>query len=131
MSLTLKIGATLTGGTDLVFNDSGRGAAGEREFAATTSTILEPRVIKVKSTIPVTTSANPGTSRSEVRFILGSRVESATCCDVKSGTVLGTITTAWPLSQPSTLADELIDEIRAFVHTDAFVSLIKNGTIPQ
>lgn len=131
MTITIKTGATLTGGTDLVYSDSGQGSSGERVFASTTSTILEPRQIKIKATIPTTTSANPGSSRSEVRFILGSRVQDEGCCTVSAGTVMASLTTAWPLTQPVDLVDELIDQIRGFVYTDEFVNLLKQGRIPN
>lgn len=131
MSITLLTGATQSGGDSVVFNNNGRSAGNEVTLSKSGSSLLMPRDIKMRVTIPATTSTNPGTLRAGVRLILGNRVEPEDgCCTVVAGTVIADINVSWPLSQPDMLVDELIEEIRGLVYTDAFVNLIKQGALP-
>lgn len=130
MSITLKIGATLSGGTNVVAVNNGTSGEGSNTFALPTNTRLLPRTIKFFTNIPATTASNPGTARAGARMILGNRVSEEGCCTVTPGTVIVNVDVAWPLSQPAALVDEAIAELRALVYTDEFAALVKNGMLP-
>lgn len=130
MSLTINIGGSFTGGTPTVLTSVGGSQPGQSLLQFPTSSRLTPRQLKLISNTPVTNRSNPGTVRTSARFILGNRVESEGCCTVTAGTVIGEINVTWPLSQPDTLIDDLVDMMRAYVMTSAFVDQIKRGTLP-
>lgn len=129
--LTLQTGGSRTGTTDIAFTSVGGSPVNQTILRAPTDSRLLPRQIKFITNTPNTSSTNPGNARSTVRFVLGNRVESETCCDVKAGTVTVDLVVNWPLNQPDSLVDELISWLQGLAYNSALPSLIKNGVLPQ
>ena len=129
--LTLKTGGTQSGTTDIAFTSVGGAPQNQTILRAPTDTRLVPRQIKFITNTPNTSSANPGTARSTVRFILGNRVESETCCDVKAGTLTVDIVIAWPLNQPESLIDEAVLWFQGLAYNTSLPALIRSGVLPQ
>lgn len=130
MSVTIKIGATQTGGTDLVLTNTGDNKPGEVVLSPSTSTRLLPKVVKLFTNTPVTSGTNPGSARAGLRVILASRVTEEGCCTVTPGTLTIDLSVNWPLSQPESLVDEGIAQIRGLVFSPEFVALVKSGRLP-
>lgn len=129
MSLTIKIGATTTGGTDLTFVDQGSGNANQRVYMDPTSTLQEPRLLKVTAITPKTTATNPGRGKSELLFVFAKRTESEGCCSVKAGTVTFRLTVDWPLDQPVELVEDGIEWLQGISFSSYLSDLIKKGVV--
>lgn len=130
MDFTLEIGGTREATTPLVLKDVGNGTVGEREYRLPTSTLTTPRIVKIKSIAPVTTSANPGKSKTTVRVLLGNRVTDENCCSVTPGTVIVDLSVDWPLTQPVALIDDVISILQGLAYSDELPELLKQGILP-
>lgn len=131
MSLVLKIGATLTGGTDKTYASAGLSAGGKATFVAPEHTQLEPRVLDVFRTAAVETKDSLGVARAGFKVSFASRTTEEGCCNGSSGTAIFDGSIRWPLSQPVAIVDDVIAAVRGFVYSTAFEDMIKKGILPQ
>jgi hypothetical protein len=131
MSLTVLLGATLTGGVSTVLASSGLSAGGKASFVAPDHTLLEPRVVDIFVTKPTTTTADPGVARSGLKVAYASRTTESGCCNVNAGTIIADVAFRWPLSQPEAVVDDAIAMLRALVYTQEFADAIKSGILPS
>ena len=131
MSITVKVGATLTGGTDVVLSSAGLSAGGKASFVTPDHSQLEPRTVDYTVTKPTTTKTDSGVARSAVKIAFANRVEEEGCCNVQAGTVIIDVGVRWPLSQPDTLVDDTIAMLRAIVYHASFSDAIKKGVLPS
>jgi hypothetical protein len=120
----------MTGGSTVVLTPAGLYAGGKASFTTPGHDRLNPEVIDFLVTPAVTTKAEPGVARSGLKIALANRVESEGCCNVQPGTLIIDVGFRWPLSQPSTLADDAIKYLQALVFNAAFVDACKKGTLP-
>lgn len=130
MSVTVKIGATLTGGADVVLASAGLSAGGKSSFITPDHTRLNPQVVDFLVTPATTTKDDPGTARSGVKIAFANRVQGEGCCTVSPGTVIIDVGTRWPLSQPEELVDDALAMLRGLVYTQAFADAFKKGILP-
>lgn len=130
MSITVKVGATLTGGSDVVLASAGLSAGGKASFVTPTHTLLEPEAIDIFVTPPTTSKDDPGTARSGLKVSYASRTTDEGCCTTKAGTVIIDVGVRWPLSQPDTVVDDAIAMLRGLVYNTAFVNAVKLGVLP-
>lgn len=131
MSLVVKLGATLTGGTDTTLTSAGLSAGGKASFVAPDSTRLEPRLVDFLVKAPVTTQNQPGVARSGLKVSFASRMQASGCCDVQAGNVIVDLDFRWPLSQPETVVDDAIAYLKALVYTQEFADAVKKGILPS
>lgn len=130
MSVTIKVGATQTGGTDTVLTSSGGVSPGKVTMLLPSGTRLTPKTVDFLTTNPTVVGTNPGTARGGVRVVMANRVTEEGCCTTQVGSVIIDLTVRWPLTQPSTLVDEAIAVLRGLVYAPEFVDSIKKGTLP-
>lgn len=130
MSLVLKLGATLTGGTDTTLIPDVLTNNGKSRWVFPTHTQLEPRVLLLSTKEPVVTAKEPGVSSATAQLVFTDRDTTGECCDVQQGSLSANIEVKRWLNQPDALVDEGIAAIRAFVYTSAFVDMIKKGIRP-
>lgn len=130
MSFTLMLKPTVTGGTPTTLTSNGF-ANGKGIYVFPTSSHLTPARIEISAKGPVSTPTNPGVARSVSKLTRGTRVVSEGCCDAVEGYAIADLTMRWSLSQPEQVIDDLIDDLRAYVQSDAFVSTIKSGLLPN
>jgi len=131
MSLNVTTGATLSGGSVVALANRGTSSGGKVSFVTPTSTQLEPRIIDFLVKTPVTNGTDPGVARAGLKIAFASRTEEEGCCTTKAGTVIVDLDIRWPLSQPSTVLDDVISYLRGLVYTQAFVDSIKLGILPS
>lgn len=130
MSLSLQLGATLTGGTPTTLTSAGPMGPNKSSFVAPGSSRLAPRAVDFLITNPTPQKGDPGVARSGVRVAFANVVSEEGCCTRNSGTVIADINLRWPLSQPDSVVDDVIEYVRALVYTTEFEDAIKNGTLP-
>lgn len=130
MALVVKLGATLTGGTDTTLTPAGLSASGKMSFVAPDSSQLEPRRIDLMVTPPTTTKTDPGVARSGLKLSYASRTSEEGCCTVQQGSVIVDVGFRWPISQPETVVDDALAMLKALVYTQAFADTIKKGILP-
>jgi hypothetical protein len=132
MSLVLKLGATLTGGTDTTLVPDVLTNNGKSRWVFPTHTQLEPRVLLLGTKEPVVTSQDPGVSTATAQLVFTDRVSAEEgCCNVQQGSAAVNIEVKRWLNQPDALVDEVVSATRAFVYTSAFVDMIKKGVRPS
>lgn len=128
--MNLNTGATLTGGATTVASPAGI-QPGRSQFVLPTHSRLTPQTIDFTSSTPVIRDANkPGTARAGAKITIGNSEESEGCCTVVAGTVIFDIGLRWDLSQPESVVDTAIADLRALVYTTAFETLCKKGIVP-
>lgn len=132
MSLTLpNNGGTQTGGTNVALSSAGKTANGKASFVLPTHTRLAAREVDFTVAAAKTTNSDAGVARAGAKILLANRVESATCCSVKAGSVIIDIGIRWSLNQDESLVDEAIDIAQSILYTEAFANAIKKGLLPQ
>jgi hypothetical protein len=131
MSLTVKIGATLTGGSDVVLSSAGLSAGGKVSFVTPDSTRLTPEQVDIFVTGPTANKNDPGVARTGFKIAFASRVTDEGCCTPSAGVVIFDGSIRWPLSQPETVVDDVIAMIRGLVYTTAFADACKKGILPS
>lgn len=130
MSLVVKLGATLTGGTDTTFTSAGLSAGGKASFVAPSHSRLEPRMVDIMVTPAKSSAGQPGTARSGLKIALASRTTESGCCGAQEGTVIIDVGCRWPLSQPETVVDDALSYLRGLVYTQEFADAFKKGILP-
>lgn len=128
MSLNVTVGATLTGGSTVTLVSAGV-SPGKSVFVTPDHTRLTPETVELTSSSGGTVS-NP-TARTGLKITFASRVEEEGCCTVKAGAVRVDMGVIWDLSQPDTLADDVIAMLRGLVYTTAFADAVKKGILPN
>lgn len=131
MSLTVKIGGTVSGGTDAVLASSGSNNPNKVTLLAPDSTRFEPKLVEFLTTAPVPQGQDLGTARAGIRIVFASRQDVEGCCTTKAGNVIFDGTIRWPLSQPVDVVDDVIDYIRGVVWSPAFREAIVKGVLPE
>lgn len=120
---------TVTGGTSTTLTPNGY-ANGKGVYLFPSNSHLAPARIEISAKGPVSSPSNPGVARSVSKLTRGTRVVSEGCCDAVEGYAIADLTVRWSLSQPESVLDSLIADLRAYVQSDAFVSTIKAGILP-
>lgn len=130
MSVVVKVGATLTGGTDKTLSFSGMPLAGKSSFVAPGSTRLAPRTVDFLTNVPVTTKTDAGVARGGLKVTFSDRLVEEGCCTVQAGSVIIDVGVRWSLNQPESLVDEAIQYLQGLVFTQAFIDSVKKGVVP-
>jgi hypothetical protein len=130
MSITVKVGATLTGGTDVVLSAAGLSAGGKASFVTPDHSRLEPRLVDFVVKAPTTTKNDPGVARTDLKIAFANRLQEEGCCTVQAGTVIVDASVRWPLGQPESLVDDVIALFRGLVYTAEFADAVKKGLLP-
>lgn len=133
MSLTVKVGATLTGGSDVVLSSAGLSAGGKVSFITPDSTRLTPEQVDIFVSGPGTSGNKNdlGTARTGFKIAFASRVTEEGCCTPAAGVVIADFGFRWPLSQPEAVVDDVIALLRGLVYTTAFADAVKKGILPS
>lgn len=131
MSLVVKLGATLTGGTDTTLVSAGLSAGGKASFVAPGHTQLTPHMVDLMVTAPTVTKTDSGVARSGIKVSYASRTAEEGCCTVQLGSVIFDVSARWPLSQPESVIDDALAMLKALVYTQAFADSIKQGILPS
>lgn len=128
--MDLTIGATLTGGTTQTWTKQSTSGS-KASFVSPTHTRLEPRLLEVGVAGGEVLNAVPGIARSTFKVSFASRNTDEGCCSATPGNVIFDGALRWNLNQPETLAEDVIDVVRAFVYSDEFSAMVKNGMLPN
>lgn len=128
--MLIKVGATLTGGSDVTLSPAGN-QPGRSSYTAPGHSRLEPETLDFFIKNPTSKNpAAPGTATTGVKISFASREVEEGCCTVKSGAVVADVGIRWDLSQPATVVDDVIAYIRGVVYTTAFEDAVKKGILP-
>lgn len=130
MSLTIKVGATLTGGSDVVLSGSGV-APGRSSFTTPDHTRLTPETVAFSISQSGVTKDSQGRARTGVKMSFTDVLAEEGCCTSKAGSVIVDMGVVWDLSQPEALADKMISYLRGVVYTTAFADAVKKGILPS
>lgn len=125
-----NVGGSMTGGSTVVLTPAGLYAGGKASFTTPGHTRLEPQVIDFLVTQANTTKDDPGVARSGLKIAFANRVESEGCCAVQPGTIIVDLGFRWPLSQPESLVDDVIDYLQALMFNASFIDALKKGILP-
>lgn len=128
--MLVKIGATLTGGTDTTLSPAGLSAGGKATYTTPDHSRLAPEVIDFLVTAPTPSKTDPGVARSGLKIAFASRTTEEGCCSVSLGTVIVDVNFRWPLSQPESVVDDAIAYLKGLVYTTAFEDAVKKGILP-
>lgn len=129
--MQIKVGATLTGGSDVTLSPAGY-QPGHSTYTAPGHNRLEPETLDFYVRNPAkATAASPGTATTGVKISFANRMVEEGCCTVKAGTVVADLGIRWDLSQPETVVDDVISYLRGVVYSTAFVDAVKKGILPS
>jgi hypothetical protein len=128
--MLVKIGATLTGGSDVTLSPAGLSAGGKATYTTPDHTRLSPEVVDFLVTAPTSSKNDPGVARSGLKISYASRSQEEGCCSVSLGTVIIDVGFRWPLGQPEAVVDDAIAMLKGLVYTAAFSDALKKGVLP-
>lgn len=126
--MNVTIGATLTGGSTVALSPAGI-SPGKSVFVTPSHSRLEPETVEF--TVSQTGSANAPQAKTGLKISFASRVDEEGCCTVKAGAVVVDLGVRWDLSQPDTLADDVIAMLKGLVYTTSFADAVKKGILPN
>lgn len=129
MSFNVTIGATLTGGSAVSLSSAGM-SPGKSVFTTPDHTRLTPETVEFTVSGGNPTASDPGVARTGMKISFASRTEEEGCCTVKAGAVIADLGIRWNLTQPGTVADDVIAYLRGLVYTTQFADAVKKGIIP-
>lgn len=127
--MDLNIGATLTGGTSQAWTKQTTSGS-KATFVSPAHTRLEPRLLEVGVAGGDVLNSAPGVARSTFKVTFASRGVDEGCCSATPGNVIFDGALRWNLNQPETLAEDVLDVVRAFVYTTEFENMVRKGLMP-
>lgn len=130
MTVTIKVGATQSGGTDTVLTRSGSVTPGKVEMLLPSNSRLVPKMVAFLTSNPIPKGTNPGSARGGLRVVLANREVEEGCCTVNQGSVIIDVDVRWPINQPEALVTEAIAILRGLVYSQEFADSITKGSLP-
>lgn len=127
--LSIKTGATLTGGATVALSPAGV-QPGKSVYVAPGNSRLAIRRVEFSATTGSSNGKDLGTARSGMKITFADREADDGCCTVKQGAVIIDLGLRWDLSQSEASAEAVLAYLQGLVFTTEFHDLLVKGNVP-